>query len=205
MNLILSGPSGAGKGTLISKLLSDYSTLKKSVSYTTRKPREGEKCGKDHVFVDINEFDRLIKCDFFFEYTFYDDNFYGIPNENTLDDENIVLFDLVASSGKKIKDKNPNSKLVYVITPDFETLKKRRDNRGDNRSKYDANELEIAKKEYDYLIINSDINLAYLNLLKVINGSYGKIDDENIKFLSEFFCSNIKESHENKAYCFKTV
>jgi guanylate kinase len=197
MNIVLSGPSGAGKGTLMEKFLSDFPDAKKSVSYTTRKPRTKEVNGVHYYFVTKEEFEKLIEKDFFFEYTTYDNNYYGVPMQNIYSIDSVTVFDLVASSGIKIKKIFPNTRLIYVLPPNYEILKERRKNRGDDRINYDICELGIARRHYDSLLINSQLDVAYLNLLGIIRDSNGNMDEENKKFLDGFF-SNCNAQFKEK-------
>ena len=142
MNLVLSGPSGAGKTTIFNNLKVYSNNFTKSVSYTTRKMRDNEINGKDYYFVSKDIFLKLVKNKFFFEIAEYADNFYGIPNSNisTDVDDKDVFFDLIPSSGVNLKNHYNNTCLVYILPPDINELNARRGDRGNNRLDYDLRE-----------------------------------------------------------------
>ncbi len=170
MNLVISGPSGAGKGLII-KNLQMGGFFKKSISYTTRNMRDDEINGVNYHFVTKDDFFALQRGKFFFEIVEYGNNFYGIPNKNIskLNSTDNTVFDLVPTSGINIKNNFYNTCLVYVLPPNEEVLRIRRGNRGDNRIIYDIEQLEYAKKYYDYLLINDDINQTMKELYNVIS------------------------------------
>lgn len=190
MNVVISGPSGVGKGTLIEMLQKDFfdTEIEKSISYTTRAPRQAEKNGIDYHFVSKEKFEMLANNDFFFEYVEYDKNFYGIPNSNVRKNSKIEIFDLVASSGLNIKNSFPNTILIYILPPSPNVLDKRRGNRGNNRVNIDLEQIKYVDK-YDYLIINDDINTSYKQLLNIIKVSYQSSIKNNVILLDNFYNS----------------
>ena len=190
MNVVISGPSGVGKGTLIERLKRDFYDIEieKSISYTTRVPRETEKNGVDYHFVSMEEFVMLVNNNFFFEFVEYDKNFYGIPNVNVHQNSKIEIFDLVASSGLNIKKSFPNTILIYILPPSFNVLNKRRGNRGDDRINVDLEQMKFVD-EYDYLIINDDIDKSYKKLLNIIKVSFQSSIKNNVNLLKDFYDS----------------
>ncbi|MBP5684496.1 MAG: hypothetical protein J6X02_04485 [Bacilli bacterium] len=170
MNLVISGPSGAGKGLIINHLLGE-GVFKKSVSFTTRKMREGEVNGLNYYFVSKDVFNELKNNGFFFETVEYGGNYYGIPirNISLVKSSDNTIFDLVPTSGINLKKCFCNTCLLYVIPPTEEILRARRGDRGDNRVSYDIKELELARANYDYLIINGDINETMRQVHNVID------------------------------------
>ena len=190
MNVVISGPSGVGKGTLIERLKRDFYDIEieKSISYTTRVPRETEKNGVDYHFVSMEEFVMLVNNNFFFEFVEYDKNFYGIPNVNVHQNSKIEIFDLVASSGLNIKKSFPNTILIYILPPSFNVLNKRRGNRGDDRINVDLEQMKFVD-EYDYLIINDDIDKSYKQLLNIIKVSFQSSIKNNVNLLNDFYDS----------------
>lgn len=190
MNVVISGPSGVGKGTLIERLKRDFYDIEieKSISYTTRIPRKTEKNGVDYHFVSMEEFVMLANNNFFFEFVEYDKNFYGIPNVNVHQNSKIEIFDLVASSGLNIKKSFPNTILIYILPPSLNVLNKRRGNRGDDRVSVDLEQMKFVD-EYDYLIINDDIDKSYKQLLNIIKISFQSSIKNNANLLNDFYDS----------------
>lgn len=190
MNVVISGPSGVGKGTLIERLKRDFYDIEieKSISYTTRIPRKTEKNGVDYHFVSMEEFVMLANNNFFFEFVEYDKNFYGIPNVNVHQNNKIEIFDLVASSGLNIKKSFPNTILIYILPPSLNVLNKRRGNRGDDRVSVDLEQMKFVD-EYDYLIINDDIDKSYKQLLNIIKVSFQSSIKNNVNLLNDFYDS----------------
>lgn len=190
MNVVISGPSGVGKGTLIERLKRDFYDIEieKSISYTTRIPRKTEKNGADYHFVSMEEFVMLANNNFFFEFVEYDKNFYGIPNVNVHQNSKIEIFDLVASSGLNIKKSFPNTILIYILPPSLNVLNKRRGNRGDDRVSVDLEQMKFVD-EYDYLIINDDIDKSYKQLLNIIKISFQSSIKNNANLLNDFYDS----------------
>ena len=190
MNVVISGPSGVGKGTLIERLKKDFYDIEieKSISYTTRIPRKTEKNGVDYHFVSMEEFVMLANNNFFFEFVEYDKNFYGIPNVNVHQNNKIEIFDLVASSGLNIKKSFPNTILIYILPPSLNVLNKRRGNRGDDRVGVDLEQMKFVD-EYDYLIINDDIDKSYKQLLNIIKVSFQSSIKNNVILLNDFYDS----------------
>lgn len=190
MNVVISGSSGVGKGTLIERLKRDFYDIEieKSISYTTRIPRKTEKNGVDYHFVSMEEFVMLANNNFFFEFVEYDKNFYGIPNVNVHQNSKIEIFDLVASSGLNIKKSFPNTILIYILPPSLNVLNKRRGNRGDDRVSVDLEQMKFVD-EYDYLIINDDIDKSYKQLLNIIKISFQSSIKNNANLLNDFYDS----------------
>lgn len=153
LNIVISGPSGAGKGTLINEILKNQNFLK-AVSCTTRDMRIGEVNKSDYDFISLKEFKDKLKKNDFFEAVEYDGNYYGILNEYLNITDKHKVFDIVVSSGINLKKKYPdNTVLIYILPVNLETLNKQRGNRGINRLDIGKKELELVKN-YDYLIIN---------------------------------------------------
>ena len=177
--VILSSPSGAGKTTLV-KLLSEKKNFFVSISHTTRKPRSNEKNGKDYFFVNDEEFKRLIKNDEFLEYAKVFNNFYGstrTPVIQNLENSKNVIFDIDWQGADQIKNKKLDYKLItfFILPPSKEILFER-------LSKRHASDKLIAKERmkqferdvlhwinYDYVVINNDLNECYLKITNLIN------------------------------------
>ena len=177
--IILSSPSGAGKTTLV-KLLSKKDNFVVSISHTTRNPRPGENQDKDYFFVSDDEFKRLIKNEEFLEYAKVFNNYYGTtrsPVINNLSKGKNVLFDIDWQGADQIKNKKLDYKLItfFILPPSKEVLFQRLSNR-DMKDKLIAEErMKQFERDvlhwinYDYVVINDDINKCYDKMNNLIN------------------------------------
>lgn len=158
--VVLSGPSGAGKGTIYKKIAKKGNSFR-YVSATTRNPRKGEVVGFDYEYISIQEFLRREKEGLFLETNFYDGNYYGTPRPNLSKYyPKDIFFDVNVDGGIKIKEAFPNAILIYIIPPNVEELIKRMGDRGKERIEIAKKEVIIAEKEYDYLVVNDNLNKA---------------------------------------------
>ena len=175
---VLSSPSGVGKTTLTKKLEKNNSNFVISISHTTRKPRPNEINGQDYYFVDENQFNILIKNNNFFEHAKIFDNYYGTlkkPVIGFIDNGKDVLFDIDWQGTQQLK-RNKNLSLVtfFILPPDIKTLKDRLINRHKGQEnliqqrmkKFDE---EISHwNEYNYVVVNDDLDECYNKILKII-------------------------------------
>ncbi|MBR2158343.1 MAG: guanylate kinase [Campylobacter sp.] len=172
--LIISGPSGSGKSTLLSRLMAEFDNLYFSISSTTREPRAGEKNGVDYNFISTDEFKQGIEQGKFLEWANVHKNYYGTslePVEKALKDGKIVIFDIdVQGFHLAMKQYKELITSVFITTKDRHELKKRLIKRGSDDEQTIENRLfnaatEIAHiSEYDYLIINDDLDSSYEKL-----------------------------------------
>jgi guanylate kinase len=172
--LIISGPSGSGKSTLLSRLMAEFDNLYFSISSTTREPRAGEKNGVDYNFISTDEFKQGIEQGKFLEWANVHKNYYGTslePVEKALKDGKIVIFDIdVQGFHLAMKQYKELITSVFITTKDRHELKKRLIKRGSDDEQTIENRLfnaatEIAHiGEYDYLIINDDLDGSYEKL-----------------------------------------
>ena len=178
MIFILSSPSGVGKTTLTKKIVKKNIDFKISVSHTTRKPRPNEINGKDYHFVTEKEFDELIKKDSFYEYANIFDNRYGTSKKRVvelLNEGKNVLFDIDWQGTQQLK-KNKNLSIVtfFILPPNIEVLKERLLNRHEGQEKIIEKRMnkfnqEVSHwNEYNYVVINDDLNTCYEKLLEII-------------------------------------
>ena len=176
---IISGPSGVGKGTLVKLLLKENEHLALSISCTTRQPREGEKDGVDYFFLTKEEFLKRVEEDGFLEYDEHFGNYYGTPKSfvrEQMKNKSVILeIDVVGALNVKNRcGKEFSPVLILVIPPDEETLIKRLQGRASEdaaalrerlaRAKY---ELSL-KDQYDYVVVNDDLEATKQRLLKII-------------------------------------
>lgn len=191
--VVVSGPSGTGKGTLVKLIRERDENIRLSVSATTRLPRKGEKNGESYFFKTINEFKEMISCDQLVEWVEYCDNFYGTPrkyieecNENGLD----VILEIEVEGALKIKNKFPDCVSVFILPPSFEELEKRIVGRGTEDSSVIAKRLRKARSEidfldkYDYVIVNNDIDDAVNEIISIIKAEKLRIT-RNVDILNK--------------------
>ena len=179
---VFSGPSGVGKDTVLSLLLS-RSELKKSISATTRAPREGETDGVDYYFVTKEEFETLIREGGMLEYTVYAGNYYGTPKapvEAWLSEGKDVILKIEVDGGAQIKTLMPESIGIFILPPSKEELERRLRMRGTDseeavqkRLAAALNELSCAER-YDYRVVNDDLDLCVDEILAILKNNKKK-------------------------------
>ena len=164
---MISGFAGTGKGTLVSALLEKYDNYALSVSATTRSPRPGEVDGVHYFFKTKEEFQEMIRAEELIEYAQYVENFYGTPRayvEQKLAEGKDVILEIEMQGALKIKEKFPDTLLLFVVPPDADTLQKRLTGRGTETLDVIKKRLHRAVEEtdyilkYDYLVVNDDID-----------------------------------------------
>lgn len=167
--IIISGPSGSGKGTVISKLMEKRGNIHFSVSYATRAPRIGEIDGVHYNFITREEFEARIADDDFWEYAQYSTNYYGTErkvNEAKLAQGVDVLLDIEVQGAKIIHEKFPDAVLVFMMPPTYEELERRLRGRKTDDEETIQKRLKRALEEvkeipmYDYLVINDEVDHA---------------------------------------------
>ena len=178
MMFVLSSPSGAGKTTLTRKLAEQDTNFSISISYTTRKPRLNEINGKDYYFVSKGEFEVLIKGNNFFEYANIFDNLYGTlkkPVLELLSRGKDVLFDIDWQGTKQLKNaENLSLVTFFILPPNLKVLKERLLNRHEGKENLvekrmnKFNEEVSHWNEYNYVVVNDDLNICYDKILSII-------------------------------------
>lgn len=168
--LVLSAPSGAGKTTLIKRLLREFPHFGYSVSCTTRAPREGEVDGRDYTFLARAEFERLRAANHFAEWAEVHGNLYGTPlgpTREMLRQGQDVLFDIDVQGAAQLKLSLEEARFVFILPPSLAELERRLRQRGQDDEPTIARRLGNAQREmqesrwYDALVVNDDLDVAY--------------------------------------------
>ncbi|MGN8799446.1 guanylate kinase [Candidatus Merdisoma sp. HCP28S3_D10] len=182
--LVVSGFSGAGKGTLMKELVGRYDQYALSVSATTRSPREGEVDGREYFFRTREEFEQMIAEDALIEHACYVGNYYGTPKayvEEQLSKGKDVILEIEIQGALQIKKRFPDTLLLFVSTPDADTLKNRLVGRGTESMEVVENRLSRAAEEaegieqYDYFIINDDLDACVTQVHQIIQGEHSRV------------------------------
>ena len=178
MMFVLSSPSGAGKTTLTRKIATHNTNFAISISHTTRKPRPNEINGKDYQFVSVQEFNTLVKGNNFFEYANIFDNYYGTlkkPVLELLSHGRDVLFDIDWQGTQQLKKiKYLSLVTFFILPPSIQVLKDRLLNRHQSQKKLieqrmnKFNEEITHWNEYNYVVINDDLEMCYNKILNII-------------------------------------
>ncbi len=176
--IIISGPSGVGKGTVIEKLRNEDSSLGFSVSATTRAPREGEINGVNYHFVSREQFEEMINNGEMIEYTCYNGNFYGTPKSSVEDvisrGFNIIL-DIEVEGAANMKKEFPQATSIFILPPDIETLYDRLKGRGTEDEETINKRIARAREElefqhnYDFRVINDTVDEAVAEIRNIIS------------------------------------
>ena len=178
--IVLSGFSGAGKGTLVKALLKKYDEYALSVSMTTRAPREGERDGIEYFFTTRERFEETIVQNGLIEYALYCGNYYGTPKayvEEQLAAGRNVILEIEIQGALKIKEKFPDSLLIFVTPPSAEELKRRLEGRGTETPEVIARRLARASEEsegieaYDYIVVNDKLEDCVEELHRLVEAS----------------------------------
>lgn len=177
--LIVSGPAGVGKGTVVSLVRERCSDIVFSVSATSRSPRPGEIDGVNYFFVSRERFEEMIRNNSLLEWVEYCGNYYGTPRdyvEREMEKGRVVLLEIDVEGAGNLKRQYPECVSVFISPPSLEELRSRITKRGteppeiiEKRMKQAENELKLAS-EYDYIIVNNTVEEAAERILEIIRG-----------------------------------
>ena len=179
---VITGPSGVGKGTLISKLLERVEGLELSISATTRDPREGEVDGRDYHFLAPEEFDRLIEAEDFLEFATYSGNRYGTLRSEVrrrLDQGHSVVLEIEVQGARQVRAAMRESVQVFIAPPDPASLRHRLESRGTDSLEAIDSRLEVAEQElaaqdeFAHRVVNDDLERAAGELEGIVRAELG--------------------------------
>ncbi|MBQ7796184.1 MAG: guanylate kinase [Lachnospiraceae bacterium] len=187
---VVSGFSGAGKGTIMKALLEKYDNYALSISATTRKPREGEVHGREYFFLTVDEFETLIANDQLIEHARYVNNYYGTPRsyvEEKMAEGKDVILEIEIQGALKVKEKFPETLLVFVVPPTAEDLKNRLVGRGTETMEVIEDRMNRAIEEaevmdsYDYILVNETVEKAVEDLHNLIQSQHMKAENNEAR------------------------
>ena len=193
--LVVSGPSGAGKGTICKALLNKNDQIKLSVSATTRKPRNGEVHGVNYFFIEKEEFTKMIENGEFLEYAQIYDNFYGTPKAaiiECLEKGQDVILEIEMQGARQIKEVYPEGVFIFVLPPLLEELKSRIVGRGTETQEEIEKRFSCAFEEinqivnYDYFIVNEDIEKSVSDVEAIICAEKNKVTRYKNNIIDKF-------------------
>ncbi|WP_122645877.1 guanylate kinase [Enterococcus mediterraneensis] len=184
--IVLSGPSGVGKGTVRKAIFeSNDNDFQYSVSMTTRKKREGEVEGVDYFFRSREEFEQLIETGEMLEYAEYVGNYYGTPLsyvQQTLDAGKDVFLEIEVQGARQVKEKVPDGVFIFLTPPDLQELKSRIVGRGTDAPDVIEERMKVAREEiemmalYDYAVVNDEVPNAVERIKKIIESEHYRVD-----------------------------
>ena len=189
--VVVSGFSGAGKGTVMKRLLEKYDDYALSISVTTRNPRPGEEDGREYFFRKREEFEKLIQEDALIEYAQYVENYYGTPKAYVEEQlgRNVIL-EIEIQGAMKVKKKIPEALLVFVTPPTVEELERRLRDRGTETAQVIADRLARAGEEakgmdqYDYILVNDTVEECVDHLHQIIVSEHSRAS-RNTEFIAD--------------------
>jgi len=188
--LVISGPSGVGKGTVCNALIDECEDMMVSVSATTRKPREGEVHGENYYFYTEEKFKEMIEQDELMEWAAFCGNYYGTPRQPVLDalkeGKNVIL-EIEVQGALKVKSKYPEGVFIFVLPPSLEELRNRLEGRGtetkevvEERLRTAINEIQQSIK-YNYFVVNDTVQQATEQIKNIIKAEKARVERCNFK------------------------
>lgn len=175
--VVVSGPSGVGKGTVVGRLIDELPDAVVSTSVTTRPPREGERDGADYRFVDDDTFDRMIERGELLEWAPYADNRYGTPRgpvDEAIEAGRDVLLEIEVKGALQVRDRRPEAVLVFLEPPSREELERRLAGRGTEDAEQRALRLATAREEldaagsFDHRVVNDDLDACVDEIVSIL-------------------------------------
>ena len=191
--VVVSGFSGAGKGTLMKELLKRYDNYALSISATTRSPREGELDGREYFFVDKERFQQMIAEGELIEYAQYVNHYYGTPREyveRQMASGKDVILEIEIQGALEVKKKFPDTLLLFVTPPSATVLEERLRGRGTETEEVIQDRLKRASEEamymeqYDYILVNDTLETCVEQMHQLIQSQHEKVS-ENLEFIEK--------------------
>jgi guanylate kinase len=171
--LVISGPSGSGKSSIVRELIERLG-IEFSVSATTRLPRPGERHGVHYNFISRRDFEKMIERDELLEWAIYNNRYYGTPQaliDETLADQRDILLEIEIQGARQVRERKPEAIMYFIAPPSLEELEKRLRRRGDTSDEDIEDRLEIAKSEmaeapalFDHIVVNDNLDQAISEL-----------------------------------------
>lgn len=189
--VVLSGPAGVGKGTVLKQIMSTFNDLIYSVSATTRAPRLGEINGVNYFYKTTEEFEKMIENDELIEWVRYVDNYYGTPKsfvEGKLDEGKNVVLEIEVEGALNVKKIYPEALMLFILPPSFDELNRRIVGRGTESSEVINRRMEKAKLElslvkyYDYAVVNETVENAADAVISILKAEKYKVKRNLKKF-----------------------
>lgn len=178
--IIISGPSGSGKDTVLTEVFKLHPEIRLSISSITRDMREGEVQDGKYHFISREEFEIAIKNNEMLEYNVYQNNYYGTPKapvEKAINEGAEIILEVDINGASKVRKQYPKAKSIFIMPPSFEVLSKRLNSRGteskeqiEGRLKAALDEIKHAQ-EYDYIVINDELSKAVNDVISIIVGN----------------------------------
>ncbi|MDE6604894.1 MAG: guanylate kinase [Clostridia bacterium] len=189
--IVVSGPSGAGKGTVLAHTTEKYSNLKYSVSVTTRAPRDGEVDGVNYFFKSVEQFKKMVAGGEFLEHKEVHNNYYGTPLahvQKNLSDGYDVVLEIDTEGALDVKNIYPDCVMIFITPEKFSTIEKRLRGRSTESEEQIQIRIQNAYKElkqavyYDYIVVNEDAQQAAMDVISIIEAEKCKVKN-NKKFI----------------------
>jgi guanylate kinase len=195
--IVISGPSGTGKGSIIKKVMERWPAAEFSISMTTRGKREGEEHGVHYYFATREEFEATIEDGGFLEWADVFGNYYGTPKapvEKLLAEGADIILDIDIQGAMNVRKAMPGAVLIFILPPSIKELRRRLEHRGTDAQ--DVIEKRLAKalteigtaREYDYVVVNDDLDVAAEQVLSIVQASHLEVDEtieETIRLYEE--------------------